>query len=92
MTEGQDQSKLFAKVVAKAWGDEDFKRRLLADPAAVMVQKGLEVPEGFKLVMHEDTDDTLHLTLPASPPGGDITDLEAREAAGSLACCYPYCY
>jgi len=44
-----DLSKTWARVVAKAWADEEYKRRLLADPAAVAREEGVPVPAGLTL-------------------------------------------
>ena len=43
MAEQNEQQKQWAKIVAKAWADEDYKQRLLADPASVMKDEGMEV-------------------------------------------------
>jgi nitrile hydratase len=46
-----------AKVVARAWVDPDFKRRLLADGSAAIAELGLGGPEGEHLIVLENTDD-----------------------------------
>ena len=35
----------YAKVIAKAWADADFKNRLMQDPAAVLKENGIFVSE-----------------------------------------------
>ena len=85
MPEDQDQAMRWARVAAKAWGDEDYKKRLPEDPAAVLAEGGVEVPEGVKLVMRENTADILYMTLPLPPASGDVADLDAREVA--VSCC-----
>ena len=42
--EGQEQAKKLGQVVAKAWQDEGFKQRLVANPQAVLQEHGLPVP------------------------------------------------
>lgn len=44
-----------AKVVARAWSDPDYKKRLLADGSAAMKELGFE-PDFMKLVVVENTD------------------------------------
>jgi len=46
-----------AKVVARAWVDADFKRRLLADGTAAIAEFGFGGAEGGHLIIVENTDD-----------------------------------
>ena len=66
------------RIIAKAWADDDFKARLLADPAAIAAAEGIEVPAGVKIVVHENKPGELHVVLPAKP-SADISD-EALDA------------
>ena len=52
------------RIIAKAWADDAFKARLLADPAAVAAAEGIAVPAGVKIVVHENKADELHVVLP----------------------------
>jgi nitrile hydratase len=44
-----------AKVVARAWSDPDYKRRLLADATAAIAELGFGGPEGEHMVAVENT-------------------------------------
>jgi len=44
-----------AKVVARAWGDADYKARLLADGTAAIAELGFGGPEGDHMVVVENT-------------------------------------
>lgn len=72
-----EQAKKFGQVVAKAWTDPDFKKRLLSDPKEVLSENGVDVRGASEVHMHENTGDVLHLVLPAKPagisPGGAYT-------------------
>lgn len=68
-------------VVAKAWCDEEFKQRLIADPAAVLDEHGIEAPPGVELRILEDSDEVRHLVLPPSP-AGELTDEELSCSIG----------
>jgi nitrile hydratase len=46
-----------ARVVARAWVDEDYRRRLLADGTAAIAELGFGGPEGEHLVVVENTPD-----------------------------------
>ena len=60
----QGKEKEWAKVIAQAWVDEEFKAKLLADPKAVLKAEGIEFPENIKLNIAEAKEDELNLTLP----------------------------
>lgn len=72
----------WGQIVAKAWQDDKFKRRLLTEPAAVAKEFGLQVSPGVQLRVVENTDTLVHLTLPAKPRDGEIADSELAGVAG----------
>ncbi len=75
MIQQMSQERLWGQVVARAWDDEDFRQRLLADPRAVLAEYGMDVPEGMEIKVVEDTPEVCHLVLPASP-AGELADEE----------------
>ncbi len=53
-----------ARVVAKAWVDEGFKARLLADSRSALAEMGIEIPAETPLLeVVENTEDTHHLVV-----------------------------
>ena len=70
----------WGKVVAKAWSEELFKRRFLADPKTVLKEHGIEVPGEVTIKVMEDSGTTVHLVLPARP--GELSDAELEKVAG----------
>lgn len=54
---------LGAKVVAKAWSDPDFKKRLLADASTACAELGIGGLQGEDMVAVEDTDDVHHVIV-----------------------------
>lgn len=68
MADRSEFAKSWSRLVAEAWHDDDLKGRLLADPAAVLEEHGIEVPEGRALKTHENTHDVIHLVIPTKPP------------------------
>jgi hypothetical protein len=73
------KEKEWAKIIARTWTDEEFKKRLLADPKAVLKEEGIEFSEDLKLTIVDGKKDELHLTLPPRPEGGgSIEDLQER--------------
>ena len=77
------KEKEWAKVIAQAWVDEEFKERLLADPKAVLKEQGIEFPENIKINITEAKEDELNLTLPLKPEGiaGSVEELQERMQA-----------
>lgn len=58
----------FGPVAVKALEDEDFRRALLNRPEAALRRAfGIEVPKGHELRAVEDTDEVVHLVVPAEP-------------------------
>ena len=53
-----------ARVVAKAWVDEGFKERLLADSGSALAEMGIEIPADTPhLAVVENTDDVHHMVV-----------------------------
>ncbi len=73
--------KAWGLLVARAWSDEGLKERLIADPAAVLRENGIEIPYDVELRVVEDGPRVRHLVLPASP-ADDLTDEELTCSAG----------
>ncbi len=63
-------------VAARALDDEKYRQRLFADPVSVLREAKLVVPDGVKVVVHQNSSDTLHLVLPAGPKRGGYLDLD----------------
>jgi hypothetical protein len=81
----QEFAKKYGQVVAKAWQDEAFKRRLLGNPQAVLEEHGLPLPPGKAVRVVEDTADTVHLVLPPKP-AGELSDEQLDQVAGGCCC------
>ena len=43
----EEKSEKYAKLIAKAWSDGSFKKRLIADPKTVLLAEGISVPPGL---------------------------------------------
>src|SRR5436305_1928193 len=83
VTRPQDgEAKAYGRIVAKAWSDDAFKQRLLADPAAALQAEGLPVAAGVELRVVENTDKVAYLTLPAKP--AELSDEMLDKVAGGI--------
>ena len=59
--------KAYAELVARTWSDAEFKQALINDPARVLKENGLEVPEGGDIKIVENNEKLTHFVLPAEP-------------------------
>ena len=71
--------KAYGKIVAKAWADEGFKNKLLADPKAVLKENGIEFPENTKLNILEGKEGEINLILPPTPSAPEQHSPSAEE-------------
>ncbi len=79
-----DETNKMNALIAACWKDDALKQRFLSDPHAVLAEHGMDVPEGINVNVVENTDNTVHVTLPAAPTAnGDLSDEELANAAGA---------
>lgn len=80
-----------AIIIAKAWKDPAFRKRLLADPKKVMqeeltaVYPNAKLPNDLKIKVVEETDKELTIVLPVNPSGagkGALSDEDLDAVAG----------
>jgi hypothetical protein len=77
----EQENKAWGQIVARAWQDEGFKRRLLAEPVAVLKDHGIAAPAGVQVKVVENTDQVRYFTLPVKPRG-ELADKDLELAAG----------
>lgn len=80
MSDQDAQQKAFAAIVANSWSDADFRAQLVADPTATLKANGVDVPEGKRVVVVEDSDTEFHIVLPTRP--AELSDEELDSVAG----------
>ena len=80
MTEQRNQ---LADLFAACWKDEALKQRFMNDPKAVLAEYGMVVPDGMAVNVVENTENTVHITMPPPPSDSmDLSDEELSNAAG----------
>ena len=68
------------RILSRADEDGEFRARLIADPrAAISAETGQTIPDGFDVVVHEDSATTAHLVLPPSP---QLSEAELETVTG----------
>ena len=84
---------VWGQIVARAWCDEGFMKRLLSDPRSVLAEHDLEVPPGTEVevvlgteVKVDDIDTVRRFILPASPPH-ELTEEELDGGAVAWCAC-----
>ncbi len=61
----EKRRQLYTDVVAKYYGDPDFKAKMDADPAGVLRAEGFSIPEGVEVKLAFNTPKRFHILLPA---------------------------
>ena len=61
--ESERSSVITGMVVARAWRDPGYRNRLLSSPREVLVDEGLEIPDGMAIRVFADTQAIRHIHL-----------------------------
>ena len=78
-----EQNNALTDLFAACWKDEALKARFMSDPRAVLAERGVEMPEGIDVKVVENSDNTVHITLPMAPDGHEELSMgELSQAAG----------
>ena len=78
-----EQRNALAQVFAACWKDEELKARFMADPKAVLAEFDIDVPANVDVKVVENSDNCVHITMPAAPDGdGELSDENLGNVAG----------
>jgi hypothetical protein len=80
----KDFSKSWPKIVAKAWIDEAYKKKLLENPKKILKEEGIEIPTDLNIRVIEDTPNTQTLVIPPATQSASAEKIENRLAAITL--------
>ena len=75
------------KIVARAWTDDEFRRKFVADPKGQFEARlGTRLPDSLKMTVHEETPDSLHFVIPQKPPQNldELSDEDLEKVAGGV--------
>lgn len=71
------------KIVAKAWKDENFRKKLVNDPKGALEKEwGVKLPKEVEIHVHEEKGHDIHLVIPRNPASGSLTDEDLDKVAG----------
>jgi len=59
----------YQQVVAKAWGNDMYRSKLLRDPTGTLKAEGIDIPAGVEVKVVEDSAKLMHFVLPVKPAG-----------------------
>lgn len=65
--ERKEYRRRMAQVIDNATRDESFKKRLLAEPKAVLEEYGISLPKDLEVKVLEQTDKSKYVILPYKP-------------------------
>ncbi len=82
----KEHRKKMAKVVAKAWSDASFKRKLMSDPKTILEAQGVTVPEGLEIEVVEQTKDLVYIVIPFKPEDAEGGSWQCEDDCYDLAC------
>ncbi|WP_367393036.1 TOMM propeptide domain-containing protein [Lewinella sp. LCG006] len=76
----------YGRILKEAWGNADFKQRLVANPVATIeafTGKEFNLPEGKTLVVRDQTDEsTVYINIPPDTSEMELTDEQLELVAG----------
>jgi len=75
------------KIVARAWKDDEFRRKFLADPKGQFEEHlGVKLPESLKITAHAESENSLHFVIPQTPAQklDELSDEELEKVAGGV--------
>ena len=75
------------KIVARAWTDDEFRRKFVADPKGQFEEHlGTKLPETLTITVHEEGPDSLHFVIPQKPKGNleELSDEDLEKVAGGV--------
>ncbi|SMP25798.1 NHLP leader peptide family RiPP precursor [Chryseobacterium profundimaris] len=83
------EQKMYAEIVQKAWEDAEFKNELVNSPIEAIEKltgKKLNLPEGKKIVVRDQTDESVfYINIPAKPSDDvELSDDQLEMVAGGM--------
>jgi len=85
----EEMRKKYAKIVAKAWADDDYKKKLIENPKEILKQEGIVIPDNIKIRILENSETKLNFILPPKPDNlYEINQIDEKLAAGSEGCSF----
>jgi hypothetical protein len=96
MSEATGRQEMERRLIEKSVQDEAFRQRLIEDPKEALEQElGARLPKELRIMVVEETQDTIYLVLPSTSMAGaegvELSEQELESVAGGLASWNDYC-
>ena len=85
----EERVKVLGQIVARAWGDESFKKSIMADPMKVLKANGLEIPPNMREMrvvssrsQVKDMPGVGFVVLPPRPGEVELSDEDLEQVSG----------
>ncbi|HAZ15297.1 MAG: hypothetical protein A2Y28_01515 [Chlamydiae bacterium GWC2_50_10] len=73
-----------AKIFARAWKDETYRRKLLTNPIEALKEFGVQIPTGWNVKVIEEPAKTFYFVLPPAPANArNLTEQELTNIAAA---------
>ena len=67
MADNKWNEELNAKIIARAWKDENFRKLLLNNPKEALKEYNIEIPENIEMKVLSEDANHIYFVLPQSP-------------------------
>ena len=74
MTDGDRDKVITAEVIAKAWKDDAYRARLIADPESVLSEAGAKVPPGVNVMVLANSPTIANVVIPYAERWEDVEE------------------
>ena len=96
MSEATGRQEMERRIVQRSIEDDAFRQKLIEDPKGALEQElGARLPKELRVMVVEETQDTIYLVLPSTPMAGaegvELSDQQLEEVAGGLSSWNEYC-
>lgn len=78
--------RVYGQIMARIWTDEDFKRRFMSEPAEVLREEGVDIPQGVEVIAVENTPERVYISVPPRPEEVSEEDLETVAGGNCVGC------
>ena len=78
----EEKAQKMGRIIAKAWADESFRQRLLADATTLLKEEGVAVPGGLTVKAVENSEKVFYLVIPPKRAAGELSEDELTTVTG----------
>jgi hypothetical protein len=75
---------LETRLIEKCWKDPEFQKQVVANPKGILeTLLGRQLPQRIQIFIHEDDQNTMHLSIPPAPTNSiELSDEDLERIAG----------